>query len=51
MLERLKAERGARSYDEVVKQLIREHKVLERSEKGVLPRLKRFQRDKADRFG
>ena len=51
MLEKLKKERGARSYAEVVKQLIREAKVLETSEKGSLPRLKRFQREKFDRFG
>jgi len=51
MLEKLKRERGARSYAEVLKQLIREAKVLERSEKGSLPQLKRFQREKLDRFG
>jgi len=50
MLEKLKRERGAHSYAEVVKQLIREAKVLERSEKGSLPQLKRFQREKLDRF-
>jgi len=51
MLEKLKRERGARSYAEVLKQLIREAKVLEKSEKGSLPQLKRFQREKFDRFG
>jgi len=51
MLERLKREWCARSYPEVVKQLVREVKVLETSEKGSLPKLKRFQREKLDRFG
>jgi len=41
----------ARSYAEAVKRLIREAKVLEKSEKGSLPQLKRFQREKFDRFG
>jgi len=51
MLEKLKREWRARSYAEVVKQLLREVKVLETSEKGSLPKLMRFQRDKFDRFG
>jgi len=50
MLEKLKREWRARSYAEVVKQLVREVKVLETSEKGSLPKLKKFQRDKLDRF-
>jgi len=34
-----------------IQTIIREAKVLERSEKGSLPQLKRFQREKLDRFG
>ena len=50
LLEQLKSEREARSYGEVIKQLIIESKILERSEKGALPKLKRFEREKLDRL-
>ena len=50
LLEQLKSERRARSYGEVVKQLIIESKTLERSEKGSLPKLRRFEREKLDRL-
>jgi len=50
LLEQLKSERRARSYGEVVKQLIIESKTLEKSEKGALPKLKRFEREKLDRL-
>jgi len=50
LLEQLKSEREARSYGEVIKQLIIESKTLERSEKGSLPKLRRFEREKLDRL-
>ncbi|MGQ9468753.1 MAG: ribbon-helix-helix protein, CopG family [Nitrososphaerales archaeon] len=50
MLEKLKRERGVSSYSELVKQLIREVKVIEKSEKGSLPGLKSFRREKIDRL-
>lgn len=50
MLERMKKERGLSSYSDLVKQLIREVKIIEKSEKGSLPSLKSFQREKIDRF-
>lgn len=46
----MKREREARSYGEVIKQLIIESKFLARSEKGSLPRLKSFKREKLDRL-
>lgn len=51
LLEQMKRERQASSYGEVVRQLIEEAKVLERSERGTLPRLRRFEREKLDRLG
>ncbi|MCP8313139.1 MAG: ribbon-helix-helix protein, CopG family [archaeon] len=50
MLERMKKERGVSSYSDLVKQLIREVKIIEKSEKGSLPGLKSFKREKIDRF-
>jgi len=50
LLEQMKQERRAGSYGEVVKQLVKEAKVLEKSEKGTLPKLRRFEREKLDRL-
>ncbi|MCP8317564.1 MAG: ribbon-helix-helix protein, CopG family [archaeon] len=50
MLERMKKERGVSSYSDLVKQLIREVKIIETSEKGSLPGLKSLKREKIDRF-
>ncbi len=49
-LEYLKRERGARSYAEVVRMLIRDAKRLPRSERGSLPKLREFRREKRDRL-
>ena len=50
LLEQAKKGMGARSYGEVVKRLIIESKLLARSEKGSLPELKSFEREKLDRL-
>jgi len=50
VLEYLKKANGAKSYAEVLRMLIRESKKLPRSERGSLPKLPEFRRDKRDRF-
>ena len=49
-LERLKKEMNASSYKEVIEHLLSTEKRLEISEKGKFPKLKRFRREKLDRF-
>ena len=50
VLERMKRERALRSYSEALREILRENKTLNRSERGSLPRLKPFMREKIDRF-
>jgi Ribbon-helix-helix protein, copG family len=50
LLDRIKEEKGASSYAEAIRLLVKDAKRLERSELGSLPRLKEFQRDKHDRI-
>ncbi len=50
VLEHLKKAQGARSYAEVLRALIRDSKRLPRSERGSLPKLRAFRRDKRDRL-
>jgi len=42
--------RGATSYAEVVRMLIRDARRLPQSERGAFPKLHEFKRDKRDRF-
>lgn len=49
-LGRLKREMNASSYKEVIERLLGAEKKLEVSEKGKFPKLKRFRREKIDRF-
>ena len=49
VLEYLKKAQGAKSYTEVVRMLIRDSKRLPRSERGSLPKLREFRREKRDR--
>jgi hypothetical protein len=50
ILERIKSERGAKSYAEAIRLIIEEAKSLDRSERGSLPKLESFKRDKVDRL-
>ena len=50
VLERVKRERALRSYSDALREILKENKTLNRSERGTLPRLKLFMRDKIDRF-
>lgn len=50
MLGRLKEESGARTYDELLRSLLRKTKKLDKSHFGTLPKLKTFQREEIDRF-
>lgn len=50
MLEKLREERGAKSYAEVIRQLAKNAKALEKSDLGSLPNLKAFRREKLDRL-
>ena len=49
-LERLKKERRARSYEEIIVQLINEAKTIKKSHFGTLPNLRSFEREEIDRF-
>lgn len=49
MLERLKRQRKAHSYAQVIRELIKATGKV-RGEKGSLPKLKAFRREKTDRF-
>lgn len=49
-LEKLKKETMAKSYEETIRNLIKEAKRLKRSHFGSLPELKRFTREEIDRF-
>ncbi|MDV3293221.1 MAG: ribbon-helix-helix protein, CopG family [Nitrososphaerales archaeon] len=50
LLDRIKKEKGASSYAEAIRLLVRDAKRLEGSELGSLPKLKEFHRDKHDRL-
>ncbi len=50
LLDRIKKQKGASSYAQAIRLLVRDAKRLERSELGSLPKLKEFQRDKHDRL-
>jgi len=50
VLERMKRERALKSYSEALREILKESKTLKRSERGSLPKLKPFMREKIDRF-
>ena len=50
VLEQLKREKDLRSYSDALREVLKESKTLRRSERGSLPKLKPFVRDKHDRF-
>ena len=50
ILGQLKREKDLRSYSDALREVLRESKTLKRSEKGSLPKLKPFVREKHDRF-
>jgi len=51
MLDRLKKEINAKSYDEVIRYLLKKAKRMDRSHFGSLPKLESFRREEIDRFG
>ena len=50
MLKEIRDERKAKSYAEVIRLLLREAKSVSSGERGSLPKLERFQREKLDRL-
>ena len=50
MLDRLKKEIDAKSYDEVIRYLLKKAKRMDKSHFGSLPKLESFQREEIDRF-
>jgi hypothetical protein len=50
MLDRLKKEIDAKSYDEVIRYLFKKAKRMDKSHFGSLPKLESFQREETDRF-
>ncbi len=50
MLDRLKKEIDAKSYDEVIRYLFKKAKRMDRSHFGSLPKLEPFQREEIDRL-
>ena len=50
MLDRLKKEIDAKSYDEVIRYLFKKAKRMDKSHFGSLPKLDSFQREEIDRF-
>ncbi len=50
MLDRVKKEINAKSYDEAIRYLFRRAKRMERSHFGSLPELESFKREEIDRF-
>lgn len=50
VLEQLKREKDLRSYSDALREVLKESKTLRKSERGSLPKLKPFVRDKHDRF-
>ncbi len=49
-LDTLKKEMGTKSYEEVIKILLKNAKKLQRTHFGTLPKLKTFRREEIDRF-
>ena len=49
-LEHLKREKAFKSYSDALRDILKQSKTLSKSERGTLPRLKTFVRDKTDRF-
>ncbi len=49
ILEKLKKERKAKSYSELIRQLINESKKIEKNEKGSLSKIPSFVREEYDR--
>jgi hypothetical protein len=50
MLDRVKKEINAKSYDEAIRYLFKKAKRMEKSHFGSLPELETFQREEIDRF-
>lgn len=50
LLDRIKKEKGASSYAQAIRLLVKDVKRIGSSELGSLPKLKEFQRDKHDRL-
>ena len=50
VLEQLKREKDLKSYSDALREVLKESKTLRKSERGSLPKLKPFVRDKHDRF-
>jgi|Deesub1362A_J573_1020465.scaffolds.fasta_scaffold00051_4 predicted CopG family antitoxin len=50
MLNKLKKETGAKSYDELLRKLLKRAKRLEKTHFGTLPDIKSFEREELDRF-
>lgn len=50
VLEQLKREKDLRSYSDALREVLKESKTLKKSERGSLPKLKPFVREKHDRF-
>ena len=50
VLEQLKRDKDLKSYSDALREVLKESKTLKRSEKGSLPKLKPFVREKHDRF-
>jgi predicted CopG family antitoxin len=50
VLEQLKRDKDLKSYSDALREVLKESKTLKRSEKGSLPKLKPFAREKNDRF-
>ncbi len=49
-LDRMKKERGLKSYSDALREILKESKTLKRSERRSLSKLKPFVREKIDRF-
>ena len=50
LLDHLKREKAFKSYSDALRVVLNESKTLRRSERGTLPKLKPFAREKIDRF-
>ncbi|MFQ6137388.1 MAG: hypothetical protein ACE5PM_09455 [Candidatus Hydrothermarchaeales archaeon] len=50
VLAKLKQETGAKTYDELLREVVKKTKKLEKSHFGTLPRLKTFEREEIDRL-
>jgi predicted CopG family antitoxin len=50
VLAKLKKESGAESYDELLRELVKKTKNLEKSHFGTLPKLRSFKREELDRL-